>query len=59
MEESTLVRELQALKESKPGLGILVRAHAGLPVQRLVNVMDSMRAAGIATVGVVTKPGDG
>ena len=57
--ENALVSELKALKESKPGLGILVRAHANLPVQRLVNVMDSMRSAGIATVGVVTKPDGG
>ncbi len=57
--EGALVGELKALKESKPGLGILVRAHANLPVQRLVNVMDSMRSAGIATVGVVTKPDGG
>ncbi|MEM0898298.1 MAG: biopolymer transporter ExbD [Verrucomicrobiota bacterium] len=53
---ASLVSELQALKAQKPGLGILVRAHANLPVQRLVEVMDAMRNAGIATVGVVTKP---
>jgi len=47
-----------ALKESKPDLAVVIRAHKELSVQKLVDLMDALKKAGITKVGVVsTAPG--
>jgi biopolymer transport protein ExbD len=49
-----LESELKALKTSKPGLAVIVRAHKELPVQKLVDVMDAVKRAGITKIGLVS-----
>ena len=51
-----LERELTALRADKPELAVVVRSHRELPVQKLVNVLDVVKAAKITKVGVVTNP---
>lgn len=52
--ESALV----SLKAEDPEVGVVVRAHKDLPVQKLMNVMDSVQRAQIKRVGIVTNPAD-
>ena len=51
-----LERELTALRADKPELAVVVRSHRELLVQKLVNVLDVVKAAKITKVGVVTNP---
>jgi biopolymer transport protein ExbD len=46
---------LTQLRATRPDVGIVVRAHHELPVQRLVDVMDAMKLARITKVGVLTQ----
>ena len=41
---------------TQPGIGVVVRSHRDLPVQKLVDVLDAIRRAGVTKVGVVTNP---
>jgi len=41
---------------SQPGIAVVVRSHRELPVQKLVDVLDAIRRAGVTKVGVVTNP---
>ena len=41
---------------SQPDLAVVVRSHRELPVQKLVDVLDAIRRAGVTKVGVVTNP---
>jgi len=45
---------LLALKENRPRVAVVVRAHKELPVQKLIDVMDALKHAGIAKIGVVS-----
>jgi len=45
---------LAALKEAKPSLAVVIRAHKELSVQKLVDLMDALKRAGITKVGVVS-----
>ena len=56
VEQQALPTEIRQLQELHPGMGVIIKAHHQLQVQELVGVMDAIRAAGIAKVGVVTKP---
>jgi biopolymer transport protein ExbD len=49
-----LVAELTALRESRPNLAIVVRADKELSVQKLVEVMDAIKKAGITKLGVLS-----
>jgi biopolymer transport protein ExbD len=40
----------------QPDIAVVVRSHRELPVQKLVDVLDAIRRAGITKVGVVTNP---
>ena len=40
----------------QPGIAVVVRSHRELPVQKLVDVLDAIRRAGVTKVGVVTNP---
>jgi biopolymer transport protein ExbD len=48
---------LADLKNSKPGLAVVIRAHKELPVQKLVDVMDALKRVGITKIGVVSSEG--
>jgi biopolymer transport protein ExbD len=52
----TLEGQLLALKEAKPELAVVIRSDKELPVQKLIDVMDSVQRAKINKVGVVTNP---
>ena len=41
---------------AQPEIAIVVRSHRDLPVQKLVDVLDAIRRAGVTKVGVVTNP---
>ncbi len=51
-----LAAGILALRQASPDLAVLVRAHNGLPIQRLVGIMDTLKNTGVAQVGLVTKP---
>jgi len=40
----------------QPGIAVVVRSHRDLQVQKLVDVLDAIRRAGVTKVGVVTNP---
>jgi biopolymer transport protein ExbD len=41
---------------TQPDMAVVVRSHRDLPVQKLVDVLDAIRRAGVTKVGVVTNP---
>ncbi len=51
-----LETELQALKQDRADVAVVIRSHRELPVQQLVDVMDAVQRAKISRVGVVTNP---
>lgn len=51
-----LEEELMVLKAKNERIGVVIRPHKDIPVQRLVNVMDILQRVGITRVGVTTKP---
>ncbi len=51
---------LETLRDQQGSdLAVIVRAHKDLTVQQLVGVMDAVRAARIAKVGIITEAGGG
>lgn len=56
VEYADLPSQIRQLKSQHPDMGIVIKAHSQLQVQQLVGVMDAIRDAGVAKVGVVTKP---
>ena len=56
VEQRALPIEIRRLQDLHPGMGVIIKAHHQLQVQELVGIMDAIRAAGVAKVGVVTKP---
>lgn len=54
MDTATLSARLTALHEAKPETAVVIRSHKELPVQKLVDVLSSVKAARITKVGVVT-----
>lgn len=55
---AALEAELMQLKQSNPGIAVVIRSHKDLAVQRLIEVMDAVQRAKISKVGVVTQPED-
>lgn len=53
----SLETRLGSMAENMPGLAVVVRSHRELPVQKLVEVMDTLKRARITKIGVVTQPG--
>ena len=47
---------LSAKYSTQPGIAVVVRSHRDLAVQKLVDVLDAIRRAGVTKVGVVTNP---
>lgn len=54
-----LAARLEALHAERPDVAVVIRPHKELTVQKLVGVMDSLRAAKIAKVGIVTEQAGG
>ena len=53
-----LERRLRELRQSERAAAVVVRAHRELPIQRVVEIMDTLQRAGITSVGVVTREPD-
>lgn len=54
-----LESRLRSLRIAGEAQAVVVRAHRDLPVQRVVDIMNSLQRAGITRVGVITRePGD-
>jgi biopolymer transport protein ExbD len=51
-----LTEKLGVLKAAKPDLAVLVRPHKELPIQRLIEVMDAVKAAKVMKVGLAKNP---
>jgi len=51
-----LEAQLAALKQSQSNIAVVIRPHKDLPVQKLIDVMDAVKRAGITLVGVATNP---
>lgn len=51
-----LTARLSGIKETKPELAVLIRPHKELPIQRLIEVMDAIKAAKITKVGLAKSP---
>ena len=54
-----LAARLETLRAERPDVAVVIRPHKELTVQKLVGVMDSLRAAKIANVGIVTEQSGG
>ena len=50
---------ITALKASRPALAVQIRAHKELSVQKLVDLMDAVKRAGITKVGIISTAPDG
>ena len=50
---------LAALKAARPTLAVQIRAHKELSVQKLVEVMDAIKEAGITKIGIVSTVPEG
>lgn len=58
-EEVTLAQlgeRLEGLRAAKPDLAVLIRPHKELPIQRLIEVMDAVKAAKVMKVGLAKNP---
>jgi biopolymer transport protein ExbD len=51
-----LEARLIELRATVPELAVVIRSHRELPVQKLIDVMDTVQRAQITKVGVVTNP---
>ncbi len=56
---TALTARLEALRAATPDVAVVIRPHKELTVQQLVGVMDSLRAAQIAKVGIITEQASG
>ncbi len=54
-----LTARLTALRLERPDLAVVIRSHKDLTVQKLIGLMDCLKAARVAKVGIVTQPGEG
>ena len=53
---SDLTLKLDALRESNTDLAVIIRSDRDIPVQAVIDIMDTLKAADITKVGIVTKP---
>lgn len=51
-----LESRLLAMKSEQPELAVVVRSHKEISVQRLSEVMDAVKRAGVTKLGFVTSP---
>ena len=52
----TLSTKLSAQLGSQPDLGVLIRPHRDLPVQKFSEVLDAVKRAGVKRIGFVQTP---
>ncbi|MGI9171911.1 MAG: ExbD/TolR family protein [Chthoniobacterales bacterium] len=55
VDAETLAARLTSLKSANPEAAVVIRPDRGLPVQKLVGVMDLLQRASITKVGIATK----
>ncbi len=55
VDPNTLTVRLEELKQANPDVAIVIRPDRELPVQKLVNLMDTLQRARITRVGIATK----
>ncbi len=55
VDSDSLTARLLGLKRANPDVAIVIRPDRGLPVQKLVTLMDSLQRAQITKVGIATK----
>jgi biopolymer transport protein ExbD len=55
MDPATLESRLLDLKRADPEIAVVIRPDRGLPVQKLVSLMDALQRAEITKVGIATK----
>jgi biopolymer transport protein ExbD len=53
-----LAAKLTAERESQADLGVLIRTHRDLPVQKFSEVLDAVKQAGVKRIGFVQTPKD-
>ena len=53
---AALTEQLTAQREAQPDLGVLIRPHRDLLVQRFSEVMDAVKRAGVKRIGFVQAP---
>ena len=53
-----LSARLSAARESQPDLGVLIRPHRELPVQKFSEVLDAVKRSGVKRIGFVQTPKD-
>src|SRR6266478_4843671 len=51
----TLTRQLTELKQTNPDVAVVIRPDRELPVQKLIALMDALKAAQITKVGIATR----
>ena len=51
-----LAARLASEREAQPDLGVLIRPHRELPVQRFSEVLDAVKRAGVKRIGFVQTP---
>ena len=52
----SLSTKLAAQREAQPDLGVLIRPHRDLPVQKFSEVLDAVKRAGVKRIGFVQTP---
>jgi len=55
LDRETLAQRLIDLHKISPDLAVVIRPDRELPVQALVNLMDTLQRAGISKVGIATR----
>ena len=51
-----LAAKLGAQREAQPDIGVLIRPHRDLPVQKFSEVLDAVKRAGVKRIGFVQTP---
>ena len=59
VEIASVGNAIAALKAPRPALAIQIRAHKELSVQKLVDLMDAVKRAGVTKVGIISTAQDG
>jgi biopolymer transport protein ExbD len=54
VEKDQLANRLLSLKQTRPEIAVVIRAHKDLPVQALIDIMDVVQQLEITKVGVTT-----
>ena len=55
LDRETLAQRLVDLHKGNPDVAVVIRPDRELPVQALVNLMDTLQRAGISKVGIATR----